>query len=89
MLPILELFLSFAPSSNSKYIRNKQGLVFSTVPVKYLAQMSFRQYSLRRLQKAGIEKEASKKYFGRIFEIFDCIIDVGYKQKQNFKSSFM
>lgn len=59
--------------------------MFSTVPVKYLAQMSFRHFSLRRLQKAAIDKEASKKYFARVFELFDCIIDVGYKQKQTFK----
>lgn len=55
--------------------------------MKYLASMSFRQFSQKRFPKQTFDREASKKYFARVFEIYDSIIDVGYKQKRSFKGN--
>lgn len=81
-----EPFRSSAASTSSGYALVTQGKVFSTVPVKYLASMNFRHFSLTRLPKKKVDRELVKKYFSRLFEVYDSIEDICFHQKQSFIS---
>jgi len=48
--------------------------------------MSFRHYSLSRLPKKKIDRELVKKYFSRLFEVYDSIEDICFHQKLSFTS---
>jgi Cft2 family RNA processing exonuclease len=40
---------------------------------------------MKRFPKEQFDREAAKKYFSRVFEIYDSIIDIGYKQKRTLR----
>lgn len=66
---------------------NFKGSIYSTIPVKYLSSLAHKTFMLNHLSKHLVTKEQSSEYFGESFKIYDMIIDLKFRQKENIKGT--